>query len=486
MTTCPPISGREQDVAALMLKPRQAWSTSPIKFEQLRSGFACALHMHQPTVPAGAGNTLISHLQYMLDHPNEGDNHNAEPFAHCYRRLAELLPELINEGCAPRIMLDYSGNLLWGIEQMGRRDIGDALHYLACDPLMQEHVEWLGTFWSHAVAPSTPIPDLKLQISAWQQQFEACFGRAALERVKGFSPPEMALPNHPDTLFEFVKALKDAGYQWLLVQEHSVERIDGSPLQRDQCFVPNQLLARNSQGEETCITALIKTQGSDTKLVGQMQPYYEALGCDRQQLGEVDVPSLVSQIADGENGGVMMNEFPEAFRQANRQIRDNPNGTVAINGSEYIEALERSGVNPSHFPTIQAVQQHRLWREAGDNATADGIQSAINRLSDADAGFNMEGASWTNNLSWVEGYANVLGPMNQLSAQFHALFDQTVDRDSSITCTQAYQESLLHVLLLETSCFRYWGQGAWTDYAHEIHRRGNERLSQEDCSKLCS
>ena len=486
MTTCPPISGREQDVAALMLKPRQAWSTSPIKFEQLRSGFACALHMHQPTVPAGAGNTLISHLQYMLDHPNEGDNHNAEPFAHCYRRLAELLPELINEGCAPRIMLDYSGNLLWGIEQMGRRDIGDALHYLACDPLMQEHVEWLGTFWSHAVAPSTPIPDLKLQISAWQQQFEASFGRAALERVKGFSPPEMALPNHPDTLFEFVKALKDAGYQWLLVQEHSVERIDGSPLQRDQCFVPNRLLARNSKGEETCITALIKTQGSDTKLVGQMQPYYEALGCDRQQLGEVDVPSLVSQIADGENGGVMMNEFPEAFRQANRQIRDNPNGTVAINGSEYIEALERSGVNPIHFPTIEAVQQHRLWREAGDNATADGIQSAINRLSAADAGFNMEGASWTNNLSWVEGYANVLGPMNQLSAQFHALFDQTVDRDSSITCTQAYQESLLHVLLLETSCFRYWGQGAWTDYAHEIHRRGNERLSQEDCSKLCS
>ena len=486
MTTCPPISGREQDVVALMLKPRQAWSNSAIKFEQLRSGFACALHMHQPTVPAGAGNTLISHLQYMLDHPNEGDNHNAEPFAHCYRRLAELLPELINEGCAPRIMLDYSGNLLWGIEQMGRRDIGDALHYLACDPLMQEHVEWLGTFWSHAVAPSTPIPDLKLQISAWQQQFEACFGRAALERVKGFSPPEMALPNHPDTLFEFVKALKDAGYQWLLVQEHSVERIDGSPLQRDQCFVPNRLVARNSKGEETCITALIKTQGSDTKLVGQMQPYYEALGCDRQQLGEVDVPSLVSQIADGENGGVMMNEFPEAFRQANRQIRDNPNGTVAINGSEYIEALERSGVNPSHFPTIQAVQQHRLWREAGDNATADGIQSAINRLSAADAGFNMEGASWTNNLSWVEGYANVLGPMNQLSAQFHALFDQTVDRDSSITCTQAYQESLLHVLLLETSCFRYWGQGAWTDYAHEIHRRGNERLSQEDCSKLCS
>jgi hypothetical protein len=31
---------------------------------------------------------------------------------------------------------------------------------------------------------------------------------------------------------------------------------------------------------------------------------------------------------------------------------------------------------------------------------------------------------------------------------------------------------LLYLLLLETSCFRYWGQGTWTDYASEIHRRG--------------
>lgn len=480
MTGCPPISGREADVAAVMLKPRQVWSNSGIELEQVRSGFACALHMHQPTVPAGVNNNLISHLQHMLDHPNEGDNHNAEPFAHCYRRLAELLPELINEGCSPRIMLDYSGNLLWGIEQMGRHDIGDALHYLACDPLMQRHVEWLGTFWSHAVAPSTPIPDLKLQISAWQQQFVACFGSAALERVKGFSPPEMALPNHPDTLFEFVKALKEAGYQWLLVQEHSVECMDGSPLRRSQCFVPNRLLARNSQGEEISITALIKTQGSDTKLVGQMQPYYEALGCERQRLDDVEVPSLVSQIADGENGGVMMNEFPEAFRQANRHIRDNPNGTVAINGSEYIEALERIGVNADQFPTIQAVQQHRLWNQIGLNASAEGVEEAISKLSADDSSFSMEGASWTNNLSWVEGYTNVLGPMNQLSAQFHALFDPSVAADPTTTSTKEYQESLLHVLLLETSCFRYWGQGAWTDYAQEIHRRGKELLSQPD------
>ena len=123
--------------------------------------------MHQPTIPAGADGQLISHLQWMLEHPGEGDNHNADAFAHCYRRMAEILPELISQGCEPRIMLDYSGNLLWGFEQMGRADILGALHTLACDPALIPHVEWLGTFWSHAVAPSTPIADLRLQILAW-------------------------------------------------------------------------------------------------------------------------------------------------------------------------------------------------------------------------------------------------------------------------------------------------------------------------------
>jgi len=33
-------------------------------------------------------------------------------------------------------------------------------------------------------------------------------------------------------------------------------------------------------------------------------------------------------------------------------------------------------------------------------------------------------------------------------------------------------------LLLETSCFRYWGQGTWTDYARELHRRGVEALQE--------
>ena len=471
----PPISGREAELLAVMQRPPVTAGPEPgWRLEEINSCFCCALHMHQPTIPAGGDGGLISHLQYMVEHPGEGDNHNAEPFAHCYKRMAALIPQLIQDGCRPRIMLDYSGTLLWGFEQMGRRDILDALRYLTCDAVMQRHVEWLGSFWGHAVAPSTPIPDLKLQIQAWQHQFSALFGSEALSRVRGFSPPEMHLPNHPDTLYAFVKALKECGYQWLLVQEHSVENLDGSALSDQQRYLPNQLVARNSDGEQVSITALIKTQGSDTKLVGQMQPCYEALGMAPLPLADQMVPPLVAQIADGENGGVMMNEFPSAFIQAHHTLRDQPL-TVAMNGSEYLELLNNS---ERHWPSIQAVRQHQLWQQLEGRQGAAAVEAAIKTCTAADAGFSMEGASWTNNLSWVEGYDNVLGPMQQLSAAFHQKFDSLVAEDASITRTPAYQEALLHLMLLETSCFRYWGQGVWTEYAHELDQRGRLALRQ--------
>ncbi|QNJ19663.1 glycosyl hydrolase 57 family protein [Synechococcus sp. A18-25c] len=471
------ICGREQSIQSLMQNREYFWQASESHdTRHLRSAFACALHMHQPTVPAGPHGELISHLQYMFDHSDEGDNHNAEAFAHCYRRMADLIPELIEEGCEPRIMLDYSGNLLWGLAQMGREDIIQSLRFLACNDAMQQHVEWLGSFWGHAVAPSTPIPDLSLQIRAWQHQFARLFGNDALRRVRGFSLPEMHLPNHPDTLFALLHALRDAGYRWLMVQEHSVEQRDGSTLSAHQRYVPNRLMARSSTGDEVSMIALIKTQGSDTKLVGQMQPCAEALGLERQCIGGVQVPSLVTQIADGENGGVMMNEFPDAFRQANRRIRDQGVATAALNGSEYLQALDDLQVSWDALPQIQAVHQHKLWTHLGAATKPSNLNDAIAALQKQDQSLAMEGASWTNDLSWVRGYENVLEPMQQLSATFHQVFDTRRSEQPSITTTDLYRDALLHLLLLETSCFRYWGQGLWTDFAREIHRRGESLL----------
>lgn len=94
----------------------------------------------------------------------------------------------------------------------------------------------------------------------------------------------MALPNHPDVAYEFVKALTDCGYEWVLVQEHTVEQPDGRHPERPH--LPHLLCCTSSTGQTASIVAIVKTQGSDTKLVGQMQPYYDAKGLGRAELGE--------------------------------------------------------------------------------------------------------------------------------------------------------------------------------------------------------
>jgi hypothetical protein len=477
----PTICGLERETQQVTQDPSPIFlPQTPLKIDKITAGFACALHMHQPTIPAGFNGELISNLQHMFDHQGEGDNHNAGVFAWCYSRMGDFIPELVHNGCQPRIMLDYSGNLLWGLQQMGREDVLNNLKRITCDRTYQPYVEWLGTMWSHAVIPSTPIPDIKLHILAWQQHFASIFGYDALKRVKGFSPPEMHLPNHPDTLYYYIKALKDCGYHWLMVQEHSVEQLDGSPLPHDQKYIPNQLVARNSSGEIISITALIKTQGSDTKLVAQMQPYHAAKGRGKQEIKDKLIPSCVTQIADGENGGVMMNEFPRDFSPVWYEIKENGidhEGVVGINGTEYLELLESIGIKEEDYPVCQAVQQHKIWQQVNlETVTPEAVEEAIADLNNNDPQFNIDGASWTNDLSWVKGYENVLEPMKQLSVLFHQKYDKLVQDNPEMTKTSDYQEALLYNLLLQTSCFRYWGQGTWTDYAKELYHRGESLL----------
>jgi len=67
------------------------------------------------------------------------------------------------------------------------------------------------------------------------------------------------------------------------------------------------------QGDVASITAVVKAQGSGTKLVGQMQPHHEARGLSRRELGGSSVPPLVTRIAGRENGRVVMKDFPTEY-----------------------------------------------------------------------------------------------------------------------------------------------------------------------------
>jgi hypothetical protein len=472
----PNICGAEAAVADVMggNRPPVFLHETNLRLDNLRATFAVALHMQQPLIPAGGHDVrhaeIISNLDAMMRNQAQGDNHNAPAFAECYARIGDIIPELVHAGRHPRIMLDYSGELLYGLGKMGRGDVIDRLRGITCDHHLRKHVEWLGTMWGHAVASSTPLPDLELHMRAWQQHFAAVFGWDALARVRGFSPPEMHLPNHPDAAHEYVRALKKCGYKWLLVQEHSVETLEGHGL--GDKHLPHLLVARNSSGEEVSIIAIIKTQGSDTKLVGQMQPFYEAQTLQRRQVGGISIPPIVTQIGDGENGGVMMNEFPSAFRQAN--YRYGTEGVVGVNGTEYLELIEQAGVREHMLPACRPVHQGEVFAriKKWEPGAAD---RAVEEIKRDKPNFNLDGGSWTNNISWVKGYENLLTPMNKLSARFHEVLDgRPVDRNS-----HAYRNALFHLLMAETSCFRYWGQGIWTQYGQEICRRGSEILAHD-------
>jgi hypothetical protein len=479
----PTISGYEDRIAAARSAARERTvflGSSGIDFGRIRAAAAVALHMHQPLTPSGGADlrqaALIGNLQYMAEHPGIGDNHNATVFRHCYARMGEIIPGLVAEGREPRVMLEYSGTLLYGLHLMGAHEVFDKLRLLTATPALARCVEWLGAPWGHAVAPSTPVQDYRLHVSAWQHHFAALFGLEALARVRGFSPSEMALPNQPDVAYEFVRTLQDAGYRWVLVQEHTVEQAPGgAPLVAPH--LPQRLVCRNSTGAEASIVAIVKTQGSDTKLVGQMQPWYEAksLGFGRLagRLADRPIPQLVTQIADGENGGVMMNEFPPKYRQVVHEASGSD--VPLMNATEYLEHLWAAGVTEQDLPAIQPLYQHRIWARMQPGDGAARLAEVIAALAREDGRFHMEGGSWTNNLSWVRGYENLLGPMEEASA----LFDAQVTRHGLPAHERRYRNALLHLLTSQTSCYRYWGQGQWTDYGREICRRTKDILTYD-------
>jgi len=47
------------------------------------------------------------------------------------------------------------------------------------------------------------------------------------------------------------------------------------------------------------------------------------------------------------------------------------------------------------------------------------------------------------------------------------------------TSAPAYRDALFHLLMSQTSCFRYWGEGTWTDYGRELCRRVLEIIDRE-------
>ena len=392
---------------------------SRVDFGAIKSAFAIALHMHQPLIPAGGGNLstaeIISNLKHMMDNPGIGDNHNASVFHWCYKRMGEFIPQLVDEGKQPRVMLEYSGTLLHGLRQMGLNDVFDNLKRITCDPRYRAAVEWLGCRLGARRWRRPPRCRISACTSrAWQHHFAAIFGLEALGRVRGLlalgngaaQPPGHGLRVREDPQGLRLPVGPGAGAHGRAPRERRTGR-SANTSRTAWC-------AAIRAGEEAAIIAIIKTQGSDTKLVAQMQPYYEAKGLSRWELAGKQVPPLVTQIADGENGGVMMNEFPSKYLEVMRECSGS--STPAMNVTEYLEHLFAMGIQEKDLPALQPICQKRIWDRFKPGEGADRLAQVIEQLKKEDHRFHMEGGSWTNNISWVKGYESLLGPMERGSS----------------------------------------------------------------------
>ena len=166
----------------------------------------------------------------------------------------------------------------------------------------------------------------------------------------------------------------------------------------------------------------------------------------------------------------MMNEFPAKYIEVVRECFGSE--TPLINVSEYLDHLFAMGVRESDLPSLQPVFQSRIWDRFKPGDGAQKLADVIEQLQQEDSRFQVEGGSWTNNISWVRGYERLVGPMEELSS----LFYEKVLKPGVPTGEHRYRKALFHLLVSQTSCYRYWGQGNFVDYGREICRRGSEIL----------
>ena len=168
-----------------------------------------------------------------------------------------------------------------------------------------------------------------------------------------------------------------------------------------------------------------------------------------------------------------MNEFPPKFLEVSREATGSR--SPLMNVSEYLDHLYALGIKETDLPVLQPIHQKRIWERFKPGAGEKKLAEAIEQLKKEDHRFHMDGGSWTNDISWVRGYENVLGPMEKVSS----LFNEKVLKQKVSTNDQRYRNALFYLLCSQTSCYRYWGQGIWTDYGRELCRRAEAIVTHD-------
>ena len=437
----PNLSGWEAEIQAATQSETPIFlPTSNLRSRPLRSTFAIALKMDQAMIPTHPPGAFMSHLQYMFEHPFEDDNHQAGPLLYAYSRMGDFIPELIEQGCNPRISLAYSGSLLWSLQSLGRRDSLNKLKRITNDPTYQPHVEWLGSTWANTPLDAIPAADMALQLRSWQHHFATAFGLAALKRVKGFASANLQLPNHPHRLYPFLQALKTCGYRWLLLSPQGLAQFTGTPI--TQPHLPHRLVVQDGHGAVISMVVLLQS-ASTPAAVSDISPYLQAKTLNRPQ----DAPThpvmpLAMQMADGVAEPGMMNQFPGHFKRLWHELRQCHPDVAGVCGTEYLELLAADGYSETQYPVCSVVVPP-AYRQATPTASTHPHPT----------------------------------PSERLSALFHqAIAAVSTTQKRTLTRHPRYRQALIYNLLLQAECFQVPAGDRWAGYSRDLYRRGVQLL----------
>lgn len=406
----------------------------------LKGGYFYTYHSHQPyLVQDGA---VVGNLRKMWNAGDDKDRYEARMFYQCYLNPAQYVMRAVHEGKPnARCMVDFSGTL---IEQFQAMD-SDGLFAAEGKPGFVEtygqafenhpdNLELLVIPWGHPYLDGgCPVRDFNRQIGRAVEQIKDVFGGRMRARLKGLFPPEVGLPSDPDALYELIVSCREWGLTWILVNETSLETPEGEGV---GAGAPKTLYVKNRNGDEAHLTVLPKVHDIYQSEGGGHAAAKSNL---HSRLGEWsgDDPLVIGSAGDLENGGVMMNEHWEPWLQTVVEGDEDP--ICPVTGTGFLE-----GLLAKHLGEADWSRAHEVF---------DRVHS--------------KGGSWTyDSEHWTEGdNKQKLNTITEVLSGFHNdLTGKAGGPHPGNGMEDAWNASERALFVLETSCYRYWGDsGDWME-----------------------
>ena len=381
---------------------------------------ALGLHMHQPP-----GN-----LKLLIDE----ESWEARQILAAYERPVKYLEQYRDVG---RLHVGFSGILL---EQFLDPAIVSRYAHIVNIPLMlrrygeADNIELIGMGYYHPIFPLIPKDDWAEQLIRSRQIMQETFGR----EPKGFWPPEMAF------CMEMIPAIKQAGYEYIVVDSVHVWPLDGG-----RCVPYKPYLAKYDGHEITVVPR--DRDVSNAQESGLDANWFE--GEVMNKAGECPPPSLVTTWSDGENGGW--------FRQMAEQA-----GFWGHFFAPYMER-EREGLPIRPVLLSDYLEEHPPTEGVHVQTGAWNVGST--------SGYDF--SQWAGS----EAQRRAIEEVFQVSKAYHELkgtFDQKSQSNWwSSDAARLLENAHRYVLQSETSCYLFWGD-AWVNRVYEVTWHARELLGK--------